>query len=74
VEAYLESATLEGSLGTLDPIEDRPVWNVHLSGMGIVQSGPVTEDGTPAASVVIDNVYVFLDADSGEFLVSIWTE
>jgi hypothetical protein len=34
----------------------------------------VTEDGTPAASVVIDNVYVFLDADTGEFLVSIWTE
>jgi hypothetical protein len=50
------------------------VWNVHLSGMGIVESGPVSEDGTPAASVVIDNVYVFLDAATGEFLVSIWTE
>jgi hypothetical protein len=74
VEAYLESATLESSLGTLEPIEDRAVWNVHLSGMGIVDPGPVTEDGTPAASVVIDNVYVFLDADTGEFLVSIWTE
>ena len=74
MEAYLESATLESSLGTLEPIEDHPVWNVHLSGMGIVDPGPVTEDGTPAASVVIDNVYVFLDADTGEFLVSIWTE
>lgn len=73
VDAYLESLTLENTLRTPEAIVDRPAWIVHMSGMGIVEAGPITEDG-PAASTVVDNLYVFIDANTGEFLMGIWTE
>jgi hypothetical protein len=73
VAASLVSSA-RGWLGAVDPIVDRPTWIVHMSGMGIVRSGPPEADGTTAPSVVIDHRYVFIAADSGEYLGSIWTE
>lgn len=69
VKAYLVSATPEIALRT-----PRPTWVVHMSGMGMVMAGPAPEEGTQAATNVVDDIYVYIDAKTGEFLMGIWTK
>jgi hypothetical protein len=73
VDAYLVS-TARAWLGATDPMVDRPTWIVHLSGLGMVMPGPAEEEGTPVATHVVDDIHVFIAADTCEFLGSIWTE
>lgn len=69
VDAYLVSATPEISLRP-----PGPTWIVHMSGMGMVMPGPAKEAGTPVATNVVDNLYVCIDAETGELLMGIWTK
>jgi hypothetical protein len=69
VDAHLVSATPEIALRT-----PGPTWIVHMSGMGMVMTGPAEEEDTPVATAVVDNLYVYIDAVTGEFLMGIWTK
>lgn len=74
VQAFLETVTVGGTLATADPIRDRAVWIVRMSGMAQVQGGPMTEDGTPAAGHVLHTAYIVVDAVTGAVLMAVWVE
>ena len=73
-DAYLERATVLGSLRGPSPIRDREVWIVRLSGFATEEHGPVTQEGKSSAVYYLRVAYVFLDAATGEHLLSLWLE
>ena len=74
VDAFLETVTVEGTLATDEPISKRAAWVIRLTGMAIDAGGPPTDKGKPAASHVLTTAFIFLDAETGEFLMTVWTE
>jgi len=72
VDPYLETVTLTGTLGTNRPITDQPVWIVRLAGFTIEGeglAGAQHESDTPAS---LHTAYVFVDATTGEFIMTVW--
>jgi hypothetical protein len=74
VQAFLETVTVGGTLASDEPIKDRGVWIVRLSGMAVEQGGPPTEAGKPVAGHILTTAFVFLDAVTGEFIMTVWIE
>lgn len=68
--AYLvrmtEPLTLRGDAA----IEDRLVWLVRSTDLRIPVSGPVREDGTVADGGFVNTGYVYIDALTGEWLLT----
>lgn len=74
VDFYLERITVPGTALSPDPIRDRGAWIMRLGGMTQEQPGPVTADGVTAPGHVLQSAYVFIDAETGEFLFAEWHE
>lgn len=72
--AFLETISVRGTFGGDVPIVMRAVWIVRMTGMAIEQGGPVKEDGTPAEGHTLHTAYVFIDALTGQFLMTVWSE
>lgn len=69
--ASLHVATDLGTERAADPIVDRLVWIVHLQGVEQSVTGPAGMEGVDR---VLRHAYIFIDARSGEFLSTTWTE
>jgi hypothetical protein len=73
IAAALASLTVGPSQGPEAPLNGRLVWIVHVSGIEQYVAGPWTPDG-PLPGRVLRHAYVFIDATTGEFLMTSWTE
>lgn len=65
-EAYLLRATDE----TTAAIRDREVWLLVIGGFEVMGGAPVLADGSHAEPATYTTMYVFIDARSGEWLLS----
>lgn len=66
-EAYLVVMTLDGTIGTADPIIDRLVWLVHWKGLS---GGPVPTGADEPLPYT--RMYVFLDGETGDYLMTLY--
>lgn len=73
VESALASVTVAASQGREGAVQGRLVWVVHVSGIEQQVDGPWTPEG-PLPGRVLRHAYVFVDAQTGEFLMTSWTE
>jgi len=74
-DAYLETVTLTLTLRGDRPVLDRPFWIVRLSGFEFERPAPIGADGNRVApSHYLHVGYVFVDARTGEFLMTEWQE
>lgn len=74
IDAFLETLTVPGMAHSDAPIAGRGVWIIRLAGLSQEQPGPITADGVPAPGHILHRAYIFIDADSGEFLFAEWQE
>lgn len=74
VGAYLETVTVGDSAAEDRPVGGQGVWIIKMAGMALAQGAPVSGDGKPGEGRILTTAYVFLDAGSGEFLMTVWTE
>jgi hypothetical protein len=68
VDAYLvfvEDRALEPEL-----LGDRPIWLVRYAGFELPLPRPITSDRTPAEAGSVNLAYVFVDAATGEWLLT----
>jgi hypothetical protein len=68
LEASLVAVTDPSTLESDDPIRDRPVWLLKYSGLNLPASAPMRADGTPAEAHALQVAYVYVDAMTGEWL------
>jgi hypothetical protein len=70
--AHLMSATLEGAPSGVEvPVVDRPIWIVRYAGIHYLRSDPSSPPGAPPPSIrVLDHAYVFIDAMTGEAILT----
>lgn len=73
VDAFLETITVLGTMRGPEPLQGRPAWIIRLAGMSQQHGGPFTADG-PATVHVLTVAYVFIDAESGDFMFTEWQE
>jgi hypothetical protein len=69
-EAGLAMLSIPASGGVVD---SREVWVIHISGLKQWVDGPMSPDGALPGRT-LSNAYVLIDADSGEYLMTSWTE
>lgn len=70
IEAYLVHLTDRTTF-----VQDRDVWLFAVSGLSITAPCPMLADGTCAHPETLTRAYVYVDADTGEWLISrLWAE
>jgi hypothetical protein len=75
VDTFLKSVTDPAVNRGPDPVENRPVWMIHISNVALPQGGPWNpETGEAEPGRVLRHAYGFIDANSGEHLYTRWTE
>jgi hypothetical protein len=72
ISPFLETASVPGTFGTILEIRERPVWIVRCSGLAIPQPGVVTPNGSSTHDRILHTAFVFIDASTGEFLMTVW--
>jgi hypothetical protein len=70
IDAYLVRLTDPATAGGDLEITDRDVWIVRFSGLDIQVSGPDTPDRIPVDGGTIEYAYVYVDAVTGEWLLT----
>jgi hypothetical protein len=70
IDAYLVHLTDRTTF-----VQDRDVWLFAVSGLSITAPCPMLADGTCANPETLTRAYVYVDADTGEWLISrLWAE
>lgn len=69
-DATLVSASDPMTMRGDEPIADRPVWIVRYTGLAIPVGGPIREDGRAADGGVFITAYIYIDAITGEWLLT----
>lgn len=75
--AAIDGATVKTFLIKVTQAPDimgRTAWLIHYSGFARLEPGPPDAHGKPQPAHTIRNAYVFIDADTGEFLRTEFTE
>jgi hypothetical protein len=65
VDAYLVHATDDTTM-----VRDADVWLLDITGLSMDVPGPMGPDGKPTYSGTLTEAYVYVDANTGEWLVS----
>lgn len=73
-DAFLYRVTDPKTDQNHDPIRERPLWIVRMNGLRQERYGPVPERGTPKPFIVLEKAYAFVDAETGKWLYTQWTE
>ena len=74
IDEYLGTVSVLGTIGTPGEVRSRPMWIFHATGLKVVKSGPIRGDGSTAPSPVLSQAYEFVDAFSGEYVMTLWVE
>lgn len=74
VDTFLYSVTDPASVGTADPMVERPVWIVRITGISLPAPAPLSADGEDTKPINVTRGYIFVDAKSGEWIGTLWTE
>jgi hypothetical protein len=74
IDPYLEAVTMPGTFGTDSEIDGRTVWIVRATGLEVTQPAPLSGTGSPTRSHTLHTAYAFVDAKTGDFLLTIWQE
>lgn len=69
VSAFLMKVTDPETLGPV-AVRDRPVWLIRLTGLRVPVGGPVRADGTAADGGYVTSAYIYVDAITGEWLLT----
>lgn len=69
-DAALVSATDPMTIRGDNPVADRAVWIVRYTGLAIPVGGPIRENGTAADGGVFTTAYIYIDAISGDWLLT----
>ncbi len=74
VQAYLVNMTDPSTLTTSVPIMNRNVWLVRYSNFEVTFPGPFTASGSGSVGHVAHFAHVYVDATTGEFILTNWRE
>jgi hypothetical protein len=73
-DEYLETVTILSSLGTSNPARNQPVWIVRLTEFELAHGSPINPDGSNGEVRYLHVAYVFIDAETSEFIMGKWQE